>query len=49
MINDIKKLVPLGRLGTVNEQAAALVFLISDESSFMLGTEMLIDGGVANI
>lgn len=49
MMNDIKKLVPLGRLGSVNEQAAALVFLLSDESSFMLGTEILIDGGVANI
>lgn len=49
MINDIKKLVPLGRLASVNEQASALVFLISDESSFMLGTEILVDGGVANI
>ncbi len=49
MINDIKQLVPLGRLGTVSEQAAALVFLLSDESSFMLGTEILVDGGVANI
>lgn len=46
---DIRKLVPLGRLGTPVELAKAAVFLASDESSFIVGTELLVDGGVANI
>ena len=36
---------PLGRLGRVEEIAAGAVFLASDESSFMTGTDLLIDGG----
>jgi len=35
----------LGRLGKVEEVAAGAVFLASDESSFMTGTDLLIDGG----
>lgn len=34
-----------GRLGTPAEMAAGAVFLASDESSFMTGTDLLIDGG----
>jgi len=34
-----------GRLGTPEEMAAGAVFLASDESSFMTGTDLLIDGG----
>ena len=49
MLNSIKNLVPLKRFGTPQELAAALVFLASDESKFMLGTEILVDGGVANL
>ena len=36
---------PLGRTGTADNIAAAIVFLASDESSFMTGTELVIDGG----
>ena len=36
---------PLGRLGRVEEIAAGAVFLASDESSFMTGADLLIDGG----
>jgi len=42
---EIKALVPLGRLGKPIELAKAAVFLASDESSFMLGAEILVDGG----
>ena len=41
--------VPLGRLGTPEEVAQAVVFLASDESSFIVGTEITIDGGVTEL
>lgn len=45
----IRDLVPLGRLGTPWELAKAAVFLASDESRFVVGTELLVDGGVGNL
>jgi NAD(P)-dependent dehydrogenase (short-subunit alcohol dehydrogenase family) len=39
---------PLGRIGTPADVAAAIVFLASDEASFITGAELVIDGGVAN-
>lgn len=47
--DDIRNLVPLGRMGTPLELAKAAVFLASDESSFVVGTELLVDGGVGNL
>ena len=38
--------IPLGRLGTPEEQAAAIVFLLSGESSFITGAALAVDGGV---
>lgn len=40
-------LVPAGRFGTAEEIANAVVFLASDECPFMVGSEMLIDGGMS--
>jgi 3-oxoacyl-[acyl-carrier protein] reductase len=38
--------VPAGRLGTVDEMAAAAVFLCSDRASYITGTTLLVDGGL---
>ncbi|HCW7014560.1 TPA: SDR family oxidoreductase [Citrobacter farmeri] len=46
---EIRALVPIGRLGTPYELAKAAIFLASDESSFVVGTELLVDGGVGNL
>jgi len=41
--------VPLGRLGTPNEVANAVVFLASDDSSYITGAELFVDGGFAQV
>ncbi|MEW5561065.1 SDR family oxidoreductase [Enterobacter asburiae] len=46
---EIRSLVPIGRLGTVTEMAKAAVFLASDESAYVVGTDLLVDGGVGNL
>jgi NAD(P)-dependent dehydrogenase (short-subunit alcohol dehydrogenase family) len=39
--------VPLGRLGTTDDIANAILFLASDESAFMTGAELVLDGGTS--
>jgi len=41
--------VPLGRLGSPDEVARAVVFLASDDSNFITGTELFVDGGFAQV
>ncbi|MFL6126446.1 SDR family oxidoreductase [Actinophytocola sp.] len=41
--------VPLGRLGRPDEIAAAVTFLASEESSFVTGTSLYVDGGLNQI
>ena len=41
--------IPMGRLGAPDEVAKAVVFLASDDSSFVNGTELFVDGGFAQV
>jgi NAD(P)-dependent dehydrogenase (short-subunit alcohol dehydrogenase family) len=45
----ITSMVPLGRFGTADEIAKAVVFLASDDSSYITGTELFVDGGFAQV
>jgi NAD(P)-dependent dehydrogenase (short-subunit alcohol dehydrogenase family) len=46
---NIVKTVPMGRMGSPDEVAKAVSFLASDDSSYITGIELFVDGGLAQI
>jgi NAD(P)-dependent dehydrogenase (short-subunit alcohol dehydrogenase family) len=49
VIARIVSTVPMGRMGEPDEVAKAALFLASDDSSFVTGIELFVDGGRAQI
>jgi NAD(P)-dependent dehydrogenase (short-subunit alcohol dehydrogenase family) len=41
--------IPLGRVGSPEDMAKAVLFIASDDSSFLTGTELFVDRGMAQI
>jgi NAD(P)-dependent dehydrogenase (short-subunit alcohol dehydrogenase family) len=41
--------IPLGRPGTTDEIASAVLFLVADDGSYVNGIELFVDGGLAQI
>jgi NAD(P)-dependent dehydrogenase (short-subunit alcohol dehydrogenase family) len=41
--------MPMGRPGRANEAAAAALFLVSEDSSFITGTDLCVDGGLGQV
>ena len=46
MVEERMKRIPLSRVGTAEDVAYGVLFLASDESSFVTGSELVIDGGM---
>jgi NAD(P)-dependent dehydrogenase (short-subunit alcohol dehydrogenase family) len=46
LVDKIAEAVPLGRAGTVEEVAAAVSFLVSDDAAYITGTVLPVDGGM---
>jgi NAD(P)-dependent dehydrogenase (short-subunit alcohol dehydrogenase family) len=44
-VRNISSLIPLGRMANLNEYKAAVIFLCSEASSYITGTNLIIDGG----
>lgn len=49
MATDLTAKVPVGRFGRADEVAKAVLFLASDDSSYLLGENIFVDGGAATV
>jgi NAD(P)-dependent dehydrogenase (short-subunit alcohol dehydrogenase family) len=49
IMNHVKATNPMGRMGTVEEASAVAAFLMSDEASFVTGSDYAVDGGEAQL
>ena len=49
VVNSYLSMIPLGRLARAEEIANAAVFLASDQSSYVTGTDLMADGGIAQV
>jgi NAD(P)-dependent dehydrogenase (short-subunit alcohol dehydrogenase family) len=49
LLAQMASMVPLGRVGQPSEIAAAATFLASDDASFVNGSELFVDGGMAQV
>jgi NAD(P)-dependent dehydrogenase (short-subunit alcohol dehydrogenase family) len=47
--NNVVSATPMGRMGSPDEVAKAVLFLASDDSSYITGIDLFVDGGVAQI
>ncbi|MBF0383535.1 MAG: SDR family oxidoreductase [Magnetococcales bacterium] len=47
--NSLREMVPLKRIGSPEEVATTALFLASNDSSFVVGEEIIVDGGVSNL
>ena len=45
---NLAKLIPLQRIGRPEDLANAILFLLSDESQYITGTELIVDGGITS-
>lgn len=49
MTAQIQSQIPVGRFGNPSEVAKTIVFLASDEAAYIVGSELIIDGGMSNL
>jgi NAD(P)-dependent dehydrogenase (short-subunit alcohol dehydrogenase family) len=49
MTAHIRSQIPVGRFGTASEVAKTILFLASDEAAYIVGSELIIDGGMSNL
>jgi NAD(P)-dependent dehydrogenase (short-subunit alcohol dehydrogenase family) len=47
--NNVAKAIPMERMGSPDEVAKVVSFLASDDSSYITGIELFVDGGMAQI